>query len=235
MKPKNIPFLFKIEKSLGPLEFEVMKFIWGKKKLTVREALINFKKQRKIAYTTLMTVMNNLYRKGFLTRKKIKKTYFYQKSAEEKIFIDQSISNTLNTLSTRYGKKKITLLFFPVILFSVFHFKIDFPKFWFVYRTPVSYGFSLTFLLAALAFSFLIFLHDLSVLGTLEYLGLIASEPSILISRFNLVFFAFWESLPIGNFLISGLFFVLVVFLAKKLAGLLEFKIPTLEIGGTHK
>jgi predicted transcriptional regulator len=45
---------------------------------TVREVLEDLAAQRRIAYTTVMTVMDNLYRKGWLTRELDGKAYRYR-------------------------------------------------------------------------------------------------------------------------------------------------------------
>lgn len=45
---------------------------------TVREVLEDLATQRRIAYTTVMTVMDNLYRKGWLTRELDGKAYRYR-------------------------------------------------------------------------------------------------------------------------------------------------------------
>ena len=59
--------------AVGELESEILTVLWKKDKTTVREALQSLKEKRVLAYTTVMTVMDNLYKKGFLKREKIKK------------------------------------------------------------------------------------------------------------------------------------------------------------------
>ncbi len=44
----------------------------------VREVLEDLQQDRPIAYTTVMTVMDNLHRKGFLTREMAGRAYRYQ-------------------------------------------------------------------------------------------------------------------------------------------------------------
>ncbi len=59
----------------GELEEKVMNIIWDKKSATVsqvKEAL-----KDKFAYTTIMTVMDRLYKKGILQREKEGKGYRY--------------------------------------------------------------------------------------------------------------------------------------------------------------
>jgi predicted transcriptional regulator len=49
--------------------------------LSVREVLDNLRGDRVLAYTTVMTVMDNLYRKGWLTREKAGRAYLYRPTA----------------------------------------------------------------------------------------------------------------------------------------------------------
>lgn len=62
---------------LGELEAEIMSIMWDNGQVaTVREvrAALN----RQAAYTTVMTVMDNLHRKGLLTRERVGKAFHYR-------------------------------------------------------------------------------------------------------------------------------------------------------------
>ena len=56
-------------RKFGELEAVIMHrlWAWGRPAL-VREMVDDLQKDRQIAYTTVMTVMDNLYRKGWLRR-----------------------------------------------------------------------------------------------------------------------------------------------------------------------
>jgi predicted transcriptional regulator len=56
---------------LGDLEAAIMELLWdsGASRL-VREVVADLGPQRPLAYTTVMTVMDNLYRKGWLRRRR---------------------------------------------------------------------------------------------------------------------------------------------------------------------
>jgi predicted transcriptional regulator len=67
-----------LEPQLGPLEREVMDFLWGRSTPTsVREVYERFRKSKEIAYTTLMTTLDRLFRKGLLSRAKEGRTFLY--------------------------------------------------------------------------------------------------------------------------------------------------------------
>ena len=46
--------------------------------MAVREVLEDLQRDRTLAYTTVMTVMDNLHRKGVLTREKDRRAYVYR-------------------------------------------------------------------------------------------------------------------------------------------------------------
>ena len=57
-----------LERSLGSLEREVMALVWDRGEITVRDGCDRLGST--IAYTTVMTTMDRLFRKGLLTRRK---------------------------------------------------------------------------------------------------------------------------------------------------------------------
>jgi predicted transcriptional regulator len=72
--------------ALGDLEVQVMRRIWAwRGPVTVREVLGDLQADRDIAYTTVMTVMGNLEKKGWLRRHAEGRAYRYEPlvSAEE--------------------------------------------------------------------------------------------------------------------------------------------------------
>src|ERR1043166_8113409 len=60
---------------LGELETELMERVWAQKEVTVRA--LHQEMQGRLAYTTLMTTLDRLYKKGLLRRRKEGKAYFY--------------------------------------------------------------------------------------------------------------------------------------------------------------
>lgn len=72
--------------ALGDLEAEVMRAIWARgEPVTVRDVLGDLAAERPLAYTTVMTVMGNLRKKGWLRRHDAGRAYRYEPlvSAEE--------------------------------------------------------------------------------------------------------------------------------------------------------
>jgi predicted transcriptional regulator len=64
---------------LGELETEIMRRLWRRAgATTVRELVDELQEDREIAYTTVMTVLDNLYKKGWLRRELDGRAYLYE-------------------------------------------------------------------------------------------------------------------------------------------------------------
>ncbi len=88
-----------VKKALYDLEADIMELLWslGLGEFTVRDVLCRLKKTRHIAYTTVMTTVDRLWRKGLLDRYKEGKTYLYSVKITKEKFLwcvtDQIISS----------------------------------------------------------------------------------------------------------------------------------------------
>ncbi|GAA2231672.1 MULTISPECIES: BlaI/MecI/CopY family transcriptional regulator [Kitasatospora] len=66
-------------RQLGELENDIMTRVWQwNRPVTVREVLQDLQSERDIAYTTVMTVLDKLYRKGWLRREQVGRAYRYE-------------------------------------------------------------------------------------------------------------------------------------------------------------
>ncbi len=61
--------------SLGSLERETMNEVWRQKEVSVRQVETAF--GERVAYTTVMTTLDRLYKKGFLDRRKEGRAFLY--------------------------------------------------------------------------------------------------------------------------------------------------------------
>lgn len=74
-----------MKKSLTPLgetEMEVLHHVWEMGEATVKDVQERILDERKVAYTTIMTVMKNLADKGYLKFRKDGVTYVYSPAQE---------------------------------------------------------------------------------------------------------------------------------------------------------
>ena len=66
-----------IKQVLGKLEAEVMQALWQQSNQTVSEVEEYLLRKREIAHTTVLTTLDRMYRKGYLTREKHGKAFHY--------------------------------------------------------------------------------------------------------------------------------------------------------------
>jgi predicted transcriptional regulator len=69
---KGVPFT-----GIGSLEADILAIVWESDRVTVRDVYETLRSRRKIAYTTVMTVMNNLVKKHLLNQDKSNIAYVY--------------------------------------------------------------------------------------------------------------------------------------------------------------
>lgn len=71
-------------RTLGELEEKVMRILWRRREpTTVREVFEQLTTGRELAYTTVMTVMDRLWRKGLLSREPRGRAYQYTAAVSE--------------------------------------------------------------------------------------------------------------------------------------------------------
>ncbi|MBA3569558.1 MAG: BlaI/MecI/CopY family transcriptional regulator [Pyrinomonadaceae bacterium] len=61
--------------ALGHLERQTLEEIWRRGETSVRDIFVSFEKR--IAYTTLMTTLDRLFKKGLLGRRKVGRAFLY--------------------------------------------------------------------------------------------------------------------------------------------------------------
>lgn len=98
-----------LRKLLGDLEADIMKAIWsrGEEKVTVREIHETLEASRKIAYTTVMTVMSNLARKGLLQAEKSGKAHLYRATQSYEQFTEKAVGRIVAELMKDFSAPAI--------------------------------------------------------------------------------------------------------------------------------
>jgi predicted transcriptional regulator len=84
-----------LEKSLGSLERDVMALAWDRREITVRDACDRL---GAVAYTTVMTTMDRLFRKGLLERRKVGRAFVYSAAASRKELEDAVATELVHSL-----------------------------------------------------------------------------------------------------------------------------------------
>ena len=67
---------------LTALELDIMKVVWQRCPITVKDVQTAIHASRPLAYTTVMTIMHRLYLKGFLRRTLKSKTHYYEPAVD---------------------------------------------------------------------------------------------------------------------------------------------------------
>jgi len=64
--------------TLTEQELEIMKIVWGREQATVRDVYEDMLQRRKVAYTTVMTMMKILEQKKYLRKSQEDRAYIYR-------------------------------------------------------------------------------------------------------------------------------------------------------------
>jgi predicted transcriptional regulator len=85
-------------RNLGELETEIMRRLWRRARpTTVRELVEELQQEREIAYTTVMTVLDNLHKKGWLRRELDGRAYRYEPASSGDVYSAELMRGALDT------------------------------------------------------------------------------------------------------------------------------------------
>jgi predicted transcriptional regulator len=88
---------------LTPLELDIMKAVWRRPPITVREVQEAIRPGRPLAYTTVMTILDRLYHKGFLTRRLQSRTHHYEPAVDYADVRDEAVETLIKSF---FGSKE---------------------------------------------------------------------------------------------------------------------------------
>lgn len=90
------------------LELEILKIVWQRESVSVRDVRDALEGFRDLAYTSVMTVMNIMAKKGYLNRKKQGKSFVYEAALSEKETSRGMLSDLMERLF--HGSSKALML-----------------------------------------------------------------------------------------------------------------------------
>jgi predicted transcriptional regulator len=110
------PFLFwgfkssreLLEKSLGALERDVMSVCWEQSDISVRDVCARLSSA--VAYTTVMTTMDRLFKKGLLNREKIGRAFVYSPTVTRDELQGAVATELVQSLLRRDGSEPLPIL-----------------------------------------------------------------------------------------------------------------------------
>ena len=82
---------------LPPLELECMKSLWAIGSGTVHEIRWHLQDRRPLAYSTVMTIMDRLARKGIVEREKRSRAHVYRPAVGEPLVRDRALSRLIDS------------------------------------------------------------------------------------------------------------------------------------------
>lgn len=98
----------KIGKVLGELESEIMEVVWhSPNSISVRYVTEKLQHKRKIAYTTVMTIMGRLVQKNLLKRATSGKAYTYQSAYSKDKFLTRITRQIIRNFISSFGESAI--------------------------------------------------------------------------------------------------------------------------------
>ena len=97
-----------LENSLGALEREVMNMAWEQPEITVRECCARL--ESGVAYTTVMTTMDRLFKKRLLTRRKDGRAFVYRAAATRQEMEGAVATELVQSLLQRGGSEPLPIL-----------------------------------------------------------------------------------------------------------------------------
>src|SRR3954465_10128872 len=110
------PFLFRgfksshqiLESHLGALERQVMAVVWNAGEISVREACERL--DSPIAYTTVMTTLDRLFKKRLLSRRKVGRAFVYAAAATQDELEGAVAGELVQSLFERSGQEPLPIL-----------------------------------------------------------------------------------------------------------------------------
>ena len=86
----------------GELEAVIMERLWERRRpMLVREIVDDLRDDRPLAYTTVMTVMENLHRKGWLRRERDGRAWRYEPTGSRSSYTAELMNDALGTSTDR--------------------------------------------------------------------------------------------------------------------------------------
>lgn len=85
-------------RSLGPLELELLQLLWDRTEMSVRD--VHDTMRDRLAYTTLMTTLDRLHKKGFLNRRKQGRAFYYSAAVTRSDFCTLTMRQALASMLT---------------------------------------------------------------------------------------------------------------------------------------
>lgn len=92
---------------LGKLESEVMELIWKRGEASVRD--LHEELAPRLAYTTVMTTLDRLFKKGILNRRAVNRAFYYSAQVSREEYQHQLTRHLLGIAADEAGNQRVVL------------------------------------------------------------------------------------------------------------------------------
>jgi len=93
--------------SLGELEQQIMDIVWEQKNCSARDVLTKIERDKKLAYTTIATILQRLHDKGLLTRKESRAGHIYSPKVSRENYTKNVAKSFLKNFINSFGDTAI--------------------------------------------------------------------------------------------------------------------------------
>lgn len=93
--------------SLGELEQKIMDIVWQNKNCSARDILTQLEKEKKLAYTTVATILHRLYDKGLVNRKEGASGHIYSPKVSKEKYTKNIARSFLKNFINSFGNTAI--------------------------------------------------------------------------------------------------------------------------------
>ena len=100
-----------VKATLTEQELEIMKIVWRRGSATVRDVYEEMLGQRKIAYTTVMTMMGILDQKGHLKKSSDERAYVYRPAQSQREVVGNMVQDFVKRVFNGSAKPLLVHLF----------------------------------------------------------------------------------------------------------------------------
>ena len=92
-----------MSKQISELESQIMNIVWELKRCSVRDTVDNLKTQKKLAYTTVATILQRLYEKGLVKREEDKLAILYSPKVSKESYSKKIAKVITNNFFNTFG------------------------------------------------------------------------------------------------------------------------------------
>lgn len=96
-----------LQKTLSPLEQEVMNVVWELNECSIRDVVEKLNQEKKRAYTTVATVLQRLFEKSVVNRNSHGTILFYKPKVSKEIYGKKMAKSFIHTFMSSFGEVAI--------------------------------------------------------------------------------------------------------------------------------